>query len=205
MENIEVFDNIVPPSYANFLEEALLGSACDWRFTNSTSGVVDLSPSHLIYEQFQFVSKPIDTPQNIFDNRFVQFFLFPLTLFALKNKIHFNSQRDLLKCKINLQTRAPSNNKGKFNYPHTDYHPVPNKLLTILYYLNESDGDTYFFKERFDGKEMSKDQIDNLTIIKKVSPKKGRLVVFNGNIMHAGSHPIDYPTRIVINYNLLLP
>ena len=204
MEDIMVFDNIIPPIYSKLLEEGLLKSINDWHFDNTTSDAIPTN-SNLVYDQFQFVSKPIDNLNNEFDNSYIHFTSIPISLFALKNKLYFNLKKDLLRCKINLQTQAPNNNKGKFNFPHTDYLPAPDKLITILYYVNDSDGDTYFFKEKFKGSNMSKEEIDNLTIIKKVSPKRGRLVVFKADIMHAGSHPINNPTRVVINYNLLLP
>jgi len=60
--------------------------------------------------------------------------------------------------------------------------------LVGLYYINDSDGDTIFFDE------------DKTTIIKKVSPKKGRIVFFDGSIPHASSTPTKN-IRSVINYN----
>jgi hypothetical protein len=61
---------------------------------------------------------------------------------------------------------------------------------TILYYLNNSDGDTYFYKK------------DKKTIEKQVTPEKNKAILFNGLIYHASSKPIKNMYRMVLNINL---
>ena len=68
--------------------------------------------------------------------------------------------------------------------PHTDR---PEEHLGLIYYVNDSDGDTIFFE---DGKES-----------KRVTPKKGRVVLFDGSTLHAGGFTTDNP-RCIVNYNL---
>jgi hypothetical protein len=75
------------------------------------------------------------------------------------------------------------NNKRGFHYPHIDH---PNGI-SMIYYVNETDGDTHFFNE-------------NLKVIKKISPKKGRLLIFDSNILHSSSPPRKHDTRCVINF-----
>ena len=58
----------------------------------------------------------------------------------------------------------------------------------LLYYVNDSEGDTTFFED------------DEVTEIKKVSPKKGRVVFFDGSVKHCSSTPIS-KTRCIINFN----
>ena len=62
--------------------------------------------------------------------------------------------------------------------------------ITALYYVNDSDGDTYFFD-------------DSGKVTKRVTPKKGTLVMWEGKIFHAKSSPIKTTSRVVININLL--
>ena len=75
-----------------------------------------------------------------------------------------------------------SNNTG-VNNKHVDF-PFPHKVG--LYYINDCDGPTYIWTP--DGLE-------------EVSPKKNRLVVFDGKYEHASSCPKDSPSRFVCTYN----
>ena len=58
---------------------------------------------------------------------------------------------------------------------------------TGIYYVNDCDGDTFLF--------------DGTKEIAKISPKKGRIVIFDGKTLHAGSHPYNSDFRMVINFN----
>ena len=71
-------------------------------------------------------------------------------------------------------------------------------LVTAIYYLNDSDGDTYIFDQdrKYNGHD--------LTIKKQVAPKQGRLVVFSGNLLHSGSNPRRNETRMVANINVVI-
>jgi len=71
--------------------------------------------------------------------------------------------------------------------PHTDFG-FPHWV--VLYYVNDSDGDTVFFD-------------DNNNEVKRVTPKKGRIVLFNGSIMHSGGIPKHNP-RCVINFDIII-
>tara|TARA_B100001250_G_C19684468_1_gene737376 strand:+ start:491 stop:811 length:321 start_codon:yes stop_codon:yes gene_type:complete len=86
-----------------------------------------------------------------------------------------------------------------YNPPHFD--PIPpdlsstnQKMIIFLYYVNESDGDTFFFKDYLD-----------VNIEKRISPKKGRVVLFDGEHCHASSPPQQTKSRCVINANILCP
>ena len=77
-------------------------------------------------------------------------------------------------------------NKAWKNKPHID---MKEKHKVILFYLNDSDGDTYFY---------DKDH----NIIDSVSPKENRAVLFDGSILHSSSKPTKSARRIVLNINL---
>ncbi len=70
--------------------------------------------------------------------------------------------------------------------PHID---LDIKHTVLLYYVNDADGDTVFFNN--DG-----------TIFKSVSPKKGRVILFDGTLLHGGGVPRKHP-RCIINFDLL--
>ncbi len=80
-----------------------------------------------------------------------------------------------------------SMNKIYKNTPHID-STDPHKV--ILFYLNDSDGDTYFYDKKH-------------KIIDSVTPKENRAVLFDGSILHSSSKPVEFVRRIVLNINLM--
>jgi hypothetical protein len=84
--------------------------------------------------------------------------------------------------------------------PHVDgmvekdgiYNSVGKK--TLLYYVNDSDGDTVLYNEYFTGEPVGK-----VTVQQTVSPKKGRAIIFDSNQIHSGTCPAINDIRMVIN------
>jgi hypothetical protein len=65
----------------------------------------------------------------------------------------------------------------------------------MVYYCNDSDGDTFLFEE-FHYPIIP----DSLTVHKLVSPKQNRAVIFESNRWHSSSNPRISPNRFVINF-----
>ena len=86
---------------------------------------------------------------------------------------------------------------------HTD---ILQEHLVCLYYVNDSDGDTVLFNETTEDYPL----VDTtcvfddrkFTEMKRVQPKKGRVVLFNGKRYHCSSPP-QKDLRCIINFNLL--
>lgn len=91
------------------------------------------------------------------------------------------------KCKVNMNL-IDTRFEGKYHTPHIDNGF--DDQITALYYVNDSDGDTFFFDV-------------NGKITERVTPKKGTLVLWKGKVFHAKSSPIKTTSRVVININLL--
>jgi hypothetical protein len=91
------------------------------------------------------------------------------------------------KCKVNMNL-ADVRFEGKYHTPHIDNGF--DEQVTAIYYVNDSDGDTFFFDD--DGK-----------VVKRITPKKGTLVMWKGKVFHAKSSPVKTTARVVININLL--
>jgi len=95
------------------------------------------------------------------------------------------TQINLIRAKANLQTSSSSVKKNNHSTPHTDTN---DKHLVIIYYVNNSDGDTVIF--------------NNKKVFKKISPKMGRILIFDGSLKHAAGYPIKSQIRSVININV---
>jgi hypothetical protein len=91
------------------------------------------------------------------------------------------------KCKVNMNL-IDTRFEGKHHTPHIDNGF--DDQITAIYYVNDADGDTFFFDD--DGK-----------VTKRITPKKGTLVMWKGKVFHAKASPVKSLSRIVININLL--
>ena len=100
-----------------------------------------------------------------------------------------DSEYFLVRCKANLNFQDESYLENHYYTPHIDNDDSSG--ISAIYYVNDSDVDTYFFNE-------------NKEIVKRVSPKKGTLVYWPNGIFHAGSPPKKSQDRVVINRNLRL-
>ena len=96
--------------------------------------------------------------------------------------------RSFLQFPLNLKDRTPDT-------PHID---IENKEhIVALYYVCDSDGDTIIYNEREDKGEKA----ESYTIKEKVTPKQGRMVIFDGTLYHTAEQPKDN-IRCVVNYDL---
>lgn len=111
----------------------------------------------------------------------------PISLFqTIASTYNFNSK--IIRIKANLCPQVNIANVNAHQTPHVDNNY---KHWVMIYYANDSDGDTFLFDST------------TLSIQHRVSPKKGRIVVFNGNRLHAGMHPRNHNYRIVVNFNFI--
>lgn len=71
-----------------------------------------------------------------------------------------------------------------------------------VYYLNDADGDTIIYNETKDDVPFGQTHV-NLTEHERVTPKQGRMVIFDGRRYHCSSQPHN-SYRMILNYNLLV-
>jgi len=184
MINLKVIDN-----FANIKEQLEIISYLN---TNTFSYLF----CHTSTKNKRFItSSTIDYPQLvklIFDEVNVGGEILDNILFSYVYKLlHKNnlSNKSIHRIKVNTTFPYPKNTKQKHGPIHYDLTELDVKAISIIYYINNSDGDTLFFD-------------DKLKTIKKVSPRQGRAVVFDSNIKHAACCPINSIHRQVINFVL---
>lgn len=102
---------------------------------------------------------------------------------------------DKLNLNINLQNvfrsrarltldRPELSESDRIDNIHVDYQ-IPH--LVLIYYVNTVDGDTLIY--------------ENDKIVERVSPKRGRCLLFDGSLQHTSTSPALGP-RIIINNNI---
>jgi len=80
--------------------------------------------------------------------------------------------------------------------PHVD---LKGNHLVFLYYVKDCDGDTIIYKQKT-LKGMN-DTYEELEILTRVTPKQGRMIVFDGTHWHTGTQPKS-DIRCLINTNI---
>jgi hypothetical protein len=108
---------------------------------------------------------------------------------------------ELIKARSFLQVPFHKNYTDvKLDALHVD-QPFPH--LVLLYYVFDADGDTIIVNERSSTNTKLYDlDANSYEIIGSITPKKNRLVIFNGDYYHTAYQPTN-GLRCVININLI--
>ena len=192
---IKVIDNYLPKEYVDNIERLFLkpeinnSSEIAWFYNDYTA------------------SKDADYLKKIKDNKhFYDSYQFTHIFYNMgeKNSSHFDkivriledtkvNWKSIERAKANFTTNLTKYKPGDIVVPHQDINPNNDnyknkKFISIIYYVHDTDGDTVFYD-----KECKK-------IIKKVTPKKGRAVIFDSLIFHSFMRPIKSEKRVVINF-----
>lgn len=94
----------------------------------------------------------------------------------------------VVRIKYNITFPSIKATENSYNFMHHDYdEELDRKFVSVIYYANESDGDTFFFDE-------------NKNETGRITPKKGSAVIFDATKLHAGNNPRNFDTRKVINF-----
>ncbi len=103
---------------------------------------------------------------------------------------------EIQRIKINYNAQEIIEHKGSCYVPHVDIEGGGG--ITGIYYINDSDGGTVIFNESGNEPIRNHQEISVKQVIKN---KRGRLVIFDQNSLHAGCPPILSNKRLVINFN----
>ena len=199
-KKVYVFDDFIDLKYQEQIKNVLLGSEdyCEkqfpWYYTEDVTAGGDKDSQHRAALGHDFVDyideAQMDKQQSCIISNFHEFVL-PMLKGACKkmsvNNIDILQGRSFLQFPLNLKDRS-------VDRPHRDLWDT-NNFFVVLYYVCDSDGDTIIYNET--------DNSDVYTLKQKVTPKKGRVVIFDGALMHTAEQPLNN-TRCVINYNLRL-
>lgn len=177
---IQIYDDAVPIELQNDIYDRMLVKAFGWFYQSdmehnpntSAKGYVE-RPGFVntIYQQ----GWDIDTPY--------------LNILTNNSKI-FVEPSKIIQIKASLLTQT--NLENLLDNPHTD---LTTPHMTAIYYVNDCDGDTVIYDKMYDDPGSMWTEVQAT-----VTPKKGRLVVFNGKYLHASTRPTT-GTKCCISYN----
>ena len=187
---IWVFDDIIDKSHQDEIESTLLNNNFSWYFIREIS-TPPVGPVPRPAFQHQFVRKggEVNSDWNEMAMRIVNSSCKKIGL--QYDKVH--QGRSFF--------QLPLNNVDKdiLDPVHIDDENIPH--MVVLYYVKDSDGDTIIYNNHYE-KDKEKPLENNLEIKKTVTPKKGRVVIFDGWFWHTAQQPSN-DIRCVINYNVI--
>lgn len=194
---ILVYDDIVPEKLQDEIEQVLLGPDFPWYMSchkdekgNFQTSDYSQGKKFEHNKNVQDIGQLVHTFMRINENNLTvrsPYFDFILSVLELTVSKH-NLKNVLVKrIKSNMKPSSSLLNEDSFGIPHKDYD---DEHFVLLYYVNDSDGDTVIF-----------DNEKDLNIIKSVTPKKGRILLFDGKFYHAAGNPISSNYRAVVNYD----
>jgi hypothetical protein len=178
---MNIKENILSYSVFKNIQAKVFDDAVPWYYTDTTALIeennllMDNSFNHMVFRDGRPTSP-----------------LFDGIVFAFLDCLDKTNQqlKEILRIKIGLITATENTFVHK---PHIDFD-LPHQ--TALLYLNSTDGDTIFYKEKLG------DNIDNvLTITDRVTPEENKFVYFDGLTYHSSSTPTNSKRRVVINFN----
>lgn len=173
--------------------KSLLFGELPWYLGTGTSSTV-LGENYDIFKNNENVFEYGQLTHKFVDDGtiFSKDFQIPLMI-AQKAIKKYNLPDKLIRLKSNLMTKVSAYGENIHNTPHVD-DDIPHWV--IIYYVNNSDGDTFIFNE-------TDIKSTEITVQKRISPKEGRIIIFDGKYLHTGMHPRQHDYRSVINFNLI--
>jgi len=181
---LNIIEDFIKPRYQDEIEKVFLNNNFPYFYTTE-SVYLDVTDTVMPDDN------ALDVPQFfhflILDGKINSQFYNTIAPVANKLVDVIDVDCEITRCKINMNT-IDTRFENKYHTPHIDN--AFEEQITALYYINDSDGDTFFF-----------DNKGNIT--ERITPKKGKLVWWKGKIFHAKSSPIKSLNRLVLNINLL--
>ena len=194
---IHVIEDFLTKSQQDNLEKVLLDRHIEWRYYPGTCkkdlqsrDIMRFREDTQTKDHAQFVHILKDSQENT--SEFYPLIENFLNIVNSKAGKEFNH---IHRAKINLQLSSLTHANNTHNMAHVDIivpKDMIGKCMSLLYYVNDSDGDTVFFNQYHGDKT-------DLTINTTKAPKKGTAVLFDSNMYHASSVPVKSKHRVVIN------
>ena len=194
--NVVEIDDVIPKLYQDQIEAEVTSDKMAWFFSAESARRVQVENS---YGGFSHVAYRFNNEAAASSSPLTALLLPLLFSFCDKAGVPFKT---LLRIRLGLFTQNAAG--GPYHNPHVDFY-LPH--YNALYYVNDSDGDTFIFNETYDevslerSVEYTRDR--RFTIARRISPRKGRMIGFDGKHYHASMHPAQSSHRIAIAFSFV--
>lgn len=185
-------EDFLPSGYRDYLESTMVGESATfpWYYNNRTAGL-DRYAGAVIGDEYTRESKQFT--HTFFNDGMSASNLYSVVspfLVLLEKEFNCEFSNRVNRIKANLMIKDTSFPEGFYNPAHIDELGC---TQTAIYYVNDSDGETVLFDQYFGTNEP-------LTVKRRITPKKGSLLLFDAMRMHASTPPRESSERVVINF-----
>ena len=198
-----IFDDIIDKEYQERIKNTLLSHETNWFYNHNININSDMEPrpcfSHRYFESEYDLHTDTGTQYNELERSYLHDMLVPMIDASCKS-IDYN-YRYIIQGRSFLQLPL----KGLSDQLDINHVDRKENHLVILYYVKDSDGDTIIYQNRYQNKYYSVMYPEEKEItkeLKRVSPKQGRVVIFDGAFYHTAEQP-QKDVRLIINYNVI--
>ena len=187
---IIVIDDFVTLEYQEKIKQELLGinNNFPWFHTEDVTDAGELTSQHrpaLAHQYVNLNDDDVSEIESIFHHLFT-----PLLSKACQ---HLKMpQTEVIQGRSFLQFPLRNIDTSVVDTPHIDLDEGEEHIV-VLYYVIDSDGDTVIYNERTKSLTYTEKQ--------RVTPKQGRVVIFEGGQYHTAEQPTK-GTRCIVNYNI---
>lgn len=187
-----IIDNLLPQQVADEIEQVLFTDA-DWHFVSDVT--FGSGADYRSTPAFGHVFKNIEWAGH--NDNFLPLVM-PIVNEAC-DRINFKIH-SIQKARSFLQVPLHKNfTETTLDALHVD-QPYPH--LVVLYYVIDSDGDTIIVDHKREGPANFTLDAKDYPELVRVTPKKNRVVIFDGDTYHTAEQP-QHGLRCIINFNVL--
>lgn len=194
---IHILDDIVDETTQDLIESLVFSESTKWTFSRSIAYKNHPEVSKETVNKLLGFSNVILINGEVLDPTNINIYCSVLAAMATRLNINTPSVFN-----IRTQLSLPTPPTSKYGSVHVDCY-IQRPYKVCLYYVNDSDGDTILFKQTTKNTSAEQIKAGELEEAARITPKRGRLVVFDGDIYHTGSKP-SKDVRCLINYNIVL-
>ena len=188
---IIVIDDFISLEYQEKIKQDLLGleNIFPWHYSEDVTAAGDFDSQHRPAMSHQYVQ--IDDDNDTSEIISVYHHLFTPLLSKACQYLKI-PETEVIQGRSFLQWPLVNIDTSVVDLPHIDLDEGDEHIV-VLYYVVDSDGDTIIYNERTESPSYTEKQ--------RVSPKQGRVVIFEGGQYHTAQQPTK-GTRCIVNYNL---
>ena len=176
---IKVYDNIVSKDLQEAIKNILFSDTTNWNYLSDITKYPGKDQKRVGFLH-----------EMVFNGEVLSPFAYHTLPIITNTLVRTNKELDKV---INIRSflQLPLNiDTSEVDTPHIDLH---SPHLAMVYYVVDSDGDTIIYNETKES--------DTYTVQEKVTPKQGRVVIFDGKYYHTAEQPTT-DKRCIINFDI---